>query len=117
MAVDRRLARIRRERAEKSRRESDKTKLITEIDGIRCERPESLRYAPPRPRDGQLWALGVPLQGFTHAGPELPSQGECDQCTRGRAGAHAGPEPSLLSGRNRRKVGGMDTHKQNARNT
>eukprot|EP00965_Chrysotila_dentata_P050925 1688806-Pleurochrysis_carterae.AAC.1 len=58
MAVERRYARIRRERAGAHRGESDETKPITEIDRNCCERPESLRCAAPRPRDGQQWAMG-----------------------------------------------------------
>eukprot|EP00965_Chrysotila_dentata_P018853 627964-Pleurochrysis_carterae.AAC.1 len=73
MAVDRQPARISQERAVSRRKESNKTKLITEIDGICCERPESPRYAAPRPRDGQQWALGVPPQGCNHAEPEHTS--------------------------------------------
>eukprot|EP00965_Chrysotila_dentata_P229612 6197286-Pleurochrysis_carterae.AAC.4 len=48
----------------------------------------------------------VPLQGSTQAEPELTSQWECDcQRTRGRAGAHAGPELAFVPGRNRHKAG------------
>eukprot|EP00965_Chrysotila_dentata_P050799 1684066-Pleurochrysis_carterae.AAC.1 len=67
MAVERRLARIRRERAVNKGRESFTTKLSTEIDWTGGELSESPRYAAPRPRIGQQWALGVPSQGCTHA--------------------------------------------------
>eukprot|EP00965_Chrysotila_dentata_P037930 1260772-Pleurochrysis_carterae.AAC.4 len=96
---------IRRERAGIGKRESRTTEPRAEIVGICGELSETLRYAAPRPREGWQWALGVPLQGFTHAGPETPSGAACDQRTRGRAGAHAGHEPALTSGRNRRRGG------------
>eukprot|EP00965_Chrysotila_dentata_P091713 3027663-Pleurochrysis_carterae.AAC.1 len=58
--------------------------------------------------------MGVPLHGSSLAGPEEPSQRACDQRTRGRAGAHAGPEPTVLPGGNRHEVGGINSHRQQA---
>eukprot|EP00965_Chrysotila_dentata_P159834 5280041-Pleurochrysis_carterae.AAC.1 len=83
MAVDRRQARIRRERAGAVRTESNGTKLITGIDGDCYERPESLRCAAPRPRVGRQWAMGMPLHGFTLAAPMQTSREECEKRTRG----------------------------------
>eukprot|EP00965_Chrysotila_dentata_P183113 6046822-Pleurochrysis_carterae.AAC.1 len=114
MAAERQPARIRRERAEIKGRESHETKLNTEIDWTCCEDPESLRCAATHPRDGQQWALGVPTQGFTLAEPKQSSLGACEQRTRGRAGAPAGPEPALENGRNRHKAGEQWRHKQHA---
>eukprot|EP00965_Chrysotila_dentata_P261923 6214408-Pleurochrysis_carterae.AAC.2 len=82
------------------------------------ERPELHRYAPPRPRDGGQWALEVHLQRETQPHPEPPPSHEaCDQGTRGRAGAHAGPEPNLVPGRNRHKKGQSRVVKQQAHGT
>eukprot|EP00965_Chrysotila_dentata_P026518 878709-Pleurochrysis_carterae.AAC.1 len=70
MAVERQTHRICRERAGDKMGESSTTKSSTGIERYRYGRPETLRYAPLRPRDGQLWALEGPLQGCTQVGPE-----------------------------------------------
>eukprot|EP00965_Chrysotila_dentata_P128834 4259718-Pleurochrysis_carterae.AAC.1 len=62
--------RIRLKGAGESSGLSDGTKLSTELDGIRRGHSELVRYAQPRPRDGQLRALEVPLQRSTLADPE-----------------------------------------------
>eukprot|EP00965_Chrysotila_dentata_P110542 3652549-Pleurochrysis_carterae.AAC.1 len=72
MAVSRQQHRIRPKRAGEYTGVSNGTKLSTGPDGICRARSELARYASPRPRDGQLWALGVPLQRFTQAAPEPP---------------------------------------------
>eukprot|EP00965_Chrysotila_dentata_P135994 4495866-Pleurochrysis_carterae.AAC.2 len=74
MAAERQQHRIRRGCAGNKRGESHQTKPSTEINWRYYERPESLRYASPRPRDGQQWALELPLQGVTQAGPEQTSR-------------------------------------------
>eukprot|EP00965_Chrysotila_dentata_P203292 6181625-Pleurochrysis_carterae.AAC.1 len=94
MAADRQQHRIRPKRGGEHLGAFDGTKLRSELNGICRGRPELLRYAPPRPSNGQQWASdSMPLQRSTQAEPEPPSRAECDQRTRGRAGAHAGPEP------------------------
>eukprot|EP00965_Chrysotila_dentata_P165182 5454162-Pleurochrysis_carterae.AAC.1 len=110
MADERQEHRIRRERAEEIQGESRRTKPSSEMNSICREPSELYGHAPPRPRDGGKWVLEVPLQGQPQPPPEPPpSQEWCDQRTRGRAGAHAGPEPAPTSGRNRRRQGQLMT--------
>eukprot|EP00965_Chrysotila_dentata_P101385 3346960-Pleurochrysis_carterae.AAC.2 len=109
-------SRIRRKRTVDNQREASRTKSSTEIDCIRRERPASLRCVPPSPREGRQWVLEVPLQGIMLAEPEQPSREECAQHTRGRAGAHAGPELALVFGRNRHEAG-KGRHRQRATST
>eukprot|EP00965_Chrysotila_dentata_P015180 502268-Pleurochrysis_carterae.AAC.1 len=116
MADERQPPLIRRERAGNRMGESNPTKPSTGRERYRHEHSEELRCAPHRPRVGQLWTLEVPLQGCTQAEPIPSSQGECDQCTRGRARALAGPEPAVESGRNRLKAGKLNRHKVITRN-
>eukprot|EP00965_Chrysotila_dentata_P011911 391587-Pleurochrysis_carterae.AAC.1 len=112
MAVGRQNHRTRRECAGGSPGAPSRTKPSSEMNRICRELPELLRCASPRPRDGQQWALEVPLQRATQAGPKPPSREVCDQRTRGRAGAHAGPEPVIVSGRNRHNTGKMRVAQQ-----
>eukprot|EP00965_Chrysotila_dentata_P113601 3754283-Pleurochrysis_carterae.AAC.1 len=66
MAAQSQQHRTRQERAGRDLSKPRGRKTRTEIDGNRRERPESLRYASPRPREGRQWTLGVPPQGHIH---------------------------------------------------
>eukprot|EP00965_Chrysotila_dentata_P088286 2915495-Pleurochrysis_carterae.AAC.1 len=113
MAVERQQHRIRPERAGEKLGESCPTKPRSELNRICRERPELPRYAPRRPRDGWQWALEVPFQRETQPQPgPPPSQRVCEQRTRGRAGAHTGPEPVLVPRRNRHEKGKLDVAQQ-----
>eukprot|EP00965_Chrysotila_dentata_P226196 6195253-Pleurochrysis_carterae.AAC.2 len=117
MAVERQKHRIRRGSAGDDTRRSSWTKLITKNDRAGRAQPEKLRCASLRPRDGQQWALGEPSPGTTQAGPELHSQKAFEQRTRARAGAHAGPEPAYVSGRNPHETGNPYSHRTHAWST
>eukprot|EP00965_Chrysotila_dentata_P185753 6132516-Pleurochrysis_carterae.AAC.1 len=95
MAVERQQHRIRQERAGQNLGESNRTKPRSETSRICRERPELIRCASRRPRDGAQGALEVPFQGKTLAQPEPPLAKESANSAPGAVPGHT-PAPNPL---------------------